>query len=124
MNNLTFEEYFLLGNISLLILGIIFWITSFIFIFIDDNYRIIKIYRTIAFIIMPPMGIIYTMYKILFWILRRDIKSGKFQERVKNKTNKVKLLFNFLKNTIIWLFSAKIAHIWTPYHFRFEHPSA
>lgn len=104
MNDLTFDDYFLILNIIFVISAILLWIVSFILVLKNDQIRIIKIYRIIAFILIPPYGVFYTIYRFFLWNITKDIKSGGMKKRLQRGMNSLKMSSMSISNIIKWLF--------------------
>ncbi len=105
MNNLTVDDYFVLIYLGVVILLVILYISSFILIIIGKQYRVIKFYRIIAFLVIPPMGVIYTVYRIIIWSLKRDYESGALKKRFQNGFNSFKMIFKYFGKLLKWLFT-------------------
>lgn len=104
MNNLTFDDYISLIYLGIVILLIILYLASFILVIVGRQYRIIKFYRIISFLILPPVGVIYTVYRLIIWNLKRDYDSGALKIRLAQRFNRFKIIFLYLKKMLKWLF--------------------
>lgn len=50
------------------------------------------------------MGVIYTIYRIIIWNLKRDYKSGALKTRLQKGLNRFKMIFVYFWKLIKWLF--------------------
>lgn len=105
MNNITVDDYITLIYVGIVIFLIILYISSFILVIVGKQYRIIKFYRIISFLIIPPMGIIYTVYRIIIWSLKRDYASGALKIRLQKEFNRFKMIFIYFGKLFKWLFT-------------------
>ena len=103
LSNLTFDEYFLLAYLIGLIFLAILWITSFILVISNDSIRLIKVYRIISFVLVPPLGIIYTIFRLFFWNMKKETESGKLKKRFQRSKNFFNTIFRGIINIFKWL---------------------
>ena len=105
MNNLTVDDYFVLIYLGVVILLVILYISSFILIIIGKQYRVIKFYRIISFLIIPPMGVIQTSERRSIWSVKSDYGEKKKKKRFQNGFNSFKMIFKYFGKLLKWLFT-------------------